>query len=237
LAPTRDWPAMTDTISDFSLPYLDKRQPRRFPSFPSSRTAREICGPARTVGGSSDLSRPRRPLFSIIPLRNRRKAWGGNIVLALQEDESGNMWVGTRYDGLLRLNRPTGIFSKVKLGPEVETIWSLYLDREGLLWVGTQGSGLYRLNPATEESTNFRHDPNDPRSLGSDTVWSIPRTAKEPCGWEQTRGDSTDMSMLWEALSGIGVIEAGLMISSRSAARLSEKIIPADCGWEQISAD
>ncbi len=107
------------------------------------------------------------------PVPGSPEGLGGNIVLALQEDNNGNMWVATRYDGLLRLNRTTGIFSQVQLGPEVETIWSLCLDREGLLWVGTQGSGLYRLNPATEESTNFRHDPNDPRSLGSDTVWSI----------------------------------------------------------------
>jgi ligand-binding sensor domain-containing protein/DNA-binding CsgD family transcriptional regulator len=97
----------------------------------------------------------------------------GDIVLAIQEDKNGDMWIGTRHEGLFRLNRKTEAFSLVRLGPEVDTIWDLCLDRKGFLWVGTQEAGLYRLNPSTQEATNYRHDPDNPRSLGSDTIWSM----------------------------------------------------------------
>jgi len=46
-------------------------------------------------------------------------------------------------------------------------------DRRGNLWLGTDKGGLSRLDPETETFTHYRHDPGNPASLSSDTIYSI----------------------------------------------------------------
>ena len=48
----------------------------------------------------------------------------------------------------------------------------IFEDQDGMLWVGTRG-GLNRYDPKTERFTRYRHDPEDPHSLGSDVVFAI----------------------------------------------------------------
>ncbi len=50
---------------------------------------------------------------------------------------------------------------------------TLYRDNAGAVWIGTQWHGVDRLNPETLEWTHYRHDPAQPDSLPSSTVYSI----------------------------------------------------------------
>ena len=42
-----------------------------------------------------------------------------------------------------------------------------------MIWIATWVNGLDRLDPASGKFKHFKHDPNDPGSLSSDTVRSI----------------------------------------------------------------
>jgi signal transduction histidine kinase/DNA-binding NarL/FixJ family response regulator len=52
-------------------------------------------------------------------------------------------------------------------------IVTLLEDRRGNLWIGTIGAGLVRLDPSRRNFTSYRHDPDDPHSLGKDLVHAI----------------------------------------------------------------
>lgn len=62
-------------------------------------------------------------------------------------------WVGTRGEGLYRLDRATGQMAAFRAGDASgfsnDRTASLYQDREGILWVGTWGGGMNRLDPAS----------------------------------------------------------------------------------------
>ncbi len=66
---------------------------------------------------------------------------------AMVEDTRGNLWIGTRGDGLYRLGEGQATrFGKAE-GLISEFILSLYADSEGTIWIGTR-EGLYRLHNA-----------------------------------------------------------------------------------------
>jgi signal transduction histidine kinase/DNA-binding response OmpR family regulator len=53
---------------------------------------------------------------------------------------------------------------------------TLYVDRTGILWIGTYSGGLDAFDPSQDRQarfTHYRHDPENPRSLGEGAVNSI----------------------------------------------------------------
>ena len=60
-------------------------------------------------------------------------------------------------------------------------------DGSGSIWLGTDGGGSNLLDRTTGQFLRFRHDPADPTSLGSNTVYAL---YLEPGGklWVGTRG-------------------------------------------------
>jgi ligand-binding sensor domain-containing protein/DNA-binding CsgD family transcriptional regulator len=98
---------------------------------------------------------------------------GADIILAVQEDARGDLWIGTRSRGLYRLDRKTGSCTRVPLDPRLEVVWDVLAARSGAIWVATLGFGLYRIDPGSGDIDNFRFDPDDSGSLGSDTAWTV----------------------------------------------------------------
>ncbi len=104
---------------------------------------------------------------------------GNNWILALTEDPSGDLWIGTRGGGLSRWRRRSDDFVNYPHEPENpaslsgDEVWALHLDPGGSLWVGTGQSGVNRFDPQTETAIHYRHDPQDPASLPSDEVRSL----------------------------------------------------------------
>jgi diguanylate cyclase (GGDEF)-like protein len=64
-------------------------------------------------------------------------------------------------------------------------------DSRGSIWVGTDGGGLNRFDPETGSFSRFTHDPEDPGSLASDSVFALHIDAAGTL-WIGTRGGGLD---------------------------------------------
>ncbi len=98
-------------------------------------------------------------------------------ITAIQEDHSGDLWIGTG-SGLYRRDPATGAFASYRHDPQdprslsSDAITALYVDRQGTLWIGTE-EGLNQFDRSAGEFTRFRHDPEDPASLSDSLVLSL----------------------------------------------------------------
>ena len=64
----------------------------------------------------------------------------------------------------------------------------IYQDDQGIIWLPTMGGGLDLFDPGTgKKIKSYRHDPNDPKSIGSDTVSHIFEDSKG-IFWASTYG-------------------------------------------------
>ncbi|HSR30348.1 MAG TPA: two-component regulator propeller domain-containing protein, partial [Anaerolineae bacterium] len=114
-----------------------------------------------------------------------------NTILDLYADPGGVLWIGTdgggldRFDPRGELEPGAARFVHYRNDPSnphslsSNSVQSIYRDREGVLWVGTDGGGLNRLDPGSEQGpgaarfVHYQHDPEDPASLGHNTVQVI----------------------------------------------------------------
>ena len=98
---------------------------------------------------------------------------------AIQEDNAGNLWVGTRGSGVFKVDLKPQRFTHYRHTPENpnspsdDDIRLIFEDAKGAIWIATRDDGLSRLDPQTGQFTNFKHDPHDTRSLSSDVVYAI----------------------------------------------------------------
>lgn len=104
------------------------------------------------------------------------------MINAVAQDHNGYIWIATK-DGL---NRYDGVKIKVYRHNPKDTlsisenyIRHVHVDASGRLWVSTQTKGLNLYNPETDGFIRFRHDPVNPRSIGSDMTH---RTFSSPNG-------------------------------------------------------
>ena len=96
----------------------------------------------------------------------------------ITRDKNGVMWFTdqtnrciTRYDGnhLTRYqNDPKNTNSPGGTYPEC-----ILTDSNGIIWIGFYGMGVDKFDPETNIFTHYRHQQNDPGSLGHDTVSAI----------------------------------------------------------------
>ena len=91
-------------------------------------------------------------------------------------DETGSIWVGTDYIGLLRIDGETGeytIYSHQQgNAPNLPNGWIhslFYHTEQNLLWIGTD-KGLCSFDYQEEEFTAYYYDPQDPTSINSDNI-------------------------------------------------------------------
>jgi signal transduction histidine kinase/ligand-binding sensor domain-containing protein len=97
-----------------------------------------------------------------------------NYVAHCYLDQRNVLWVLTQDRVLHRYDPRTDGFHRYTLkleNPLNQTLFSYLLDdRQGRLWVGNHGGGIARYDPDKDAFTYYRHDPNDPHSLGSNFV-------------------------------------------------------------------
>lgn len=102
-----------------------------------------------------------------------------DAVLSITEDGSGNLWIGTRSDGLYRLDASRERLTRFRHDsgdPESlsgNEVTAVAVGSSGLLWVGTGDGGLNRFDPVEERFRHFRHDPHDSGSLSHDAVRAV----------------------------------------------------------------
>ncbi len=92
-------------------------------------------------------------------------------ISAIYEDDAGVLWIGTGNGRLEHFDRQQGTFINTRW---LSGYWvdGIAPDRAGNLWIGTSG-GLYRLDRVTDAVTQYRHDPFDPSSLGSNSITAL----------------------------------------------------------------
>jgi signal transduction histidine kinase/ligand-binding sensor domain-containing protein/DNA-binding response OmpR family regulator len=99
-----------------------------------------------------------------------------STVMTVLQDSRGFIWLGTesgldRYDGysLKAYRRERG--NNQALASDY--IWKINEDSRGDLWLATSGGGVARWDHNTDRFQQFRHAPDDPQSIGSDTVRTL----------------------------------------------------------------
>ncbi len=127
------------------------------------------------VGGGGGLDRFDRATETFTHVDTRGQ------VFCIYEDTQGVLWVGF-WHGLYGYDRAAGtIIHEYQRGPSAldepgmlldNAITAILEDRSGNLWIGTP-SGLDLLDRATGTFTHYRHDPNDPNTLGHSGVNAI----------------------------------------------------------------
>ena len=108
-------------------------------------------------------------------------------ILAIHEDRSGLLWIGTLDGGLNRLDRQSGGLTVYRHDPadpaslSSNVVSAIFEDQAGVLWVGTGVGWLERYDPQT--GTFVHH-----RRLGENKLSAI---AEDPAGnlWIGTDGD------------------------------------------------
>jgi Signal transduction histidine kinase len=105
-----------------------------------------------------------------------------NWVYAIEEDNQGDLWMGTWQTGLARYDRSRDIFVPYHSKNRWDTwnIRTLCRNNKYDLWIGTEGQGLtlfHRVVKGGKEERydfiNYKHNPSDENSLSDDRIYSL----------------------------------------------------------------
>jgi len=88
----------------------------------------------------------------------------------LFEDRSGILWIATYRNGLNRYNRKQETFAYY---PAANSVYAALEARSGEIWLGAYFAGLLRYDSEGRLLRQYRRDPQDPHSLGSDYIMAI----------------------------------------------------------------
>jgi ligand-binding sensor domain-containing protein/signal transduction histidine kinase len=133
------------------------------------------------VGTSSglDLLDPTTATFTHFrPDSNDPKSLAGAPVYVIYQDHLGRIWVGN-YRGLDQFMPESQSFIHYRIGensadnPSGYPITAILEDENFNLWLGTFDDGLKRIDSKTGHITNYKNDPNDPKSIGSNSILCI----------------------------------------------------------------
>ena len=119
-------------------------------------------------------------------IENNNSALSDDKTISLFEDINGDIWIGTFYGGLNRLdaNNKTLTPDKAKFKSYQEnnklsnsisdnTIMAITQDSEGYLWIGTFGGGIDRYDIRTQTFTNFSKLSNHQNSFTDVEILSL----------------------------------------------------------------
>jgi len=95
---------------------------------------------------------------------------GRGVVMSMQEDKNGNLWIGTNIT-LSQYNRRLNNFINFDFS-KFGWIRSLEADHLGNIWVATY-TGLYYFNPKTRGIIRYRANPVNNAKLNSDVILSV----------------------------------------------------------------
>ena len=129
------------------------------------------------------------------------RALPDSLVIALALDRGGDLWVGTGYGGVGRLDVATGRFTRYRHDPRdpasiaKNRVPVLLPDRGGRgVWVGTENGGLDWLDPATGRAAHHRFSADRPSGVGSNSIWTL---HQDPGGalWVGTFSGGVDVQL------------------------------------------
>jgi diguanylate cyclase (GGDEF)-like protein len=100
------------------------------------------------------------------------------IITALYEDNKKRLWVGVQGAGVYTRAANQTEFEAFKtsavlpLDLAAATVRDVKQDKEGLLWLATD-NGLLKIDEQKNTAVWYRHDENNPHSLGDNRLWKI----------------------------------------------------------------
>lgn len=107
----------------------------------------------------------------------------GNFVMAIAEDEAGQIWLGTEDNGLMTLDPESGDIQAFRANPtdphaiSHNKIRSLAFDRHQRLWIATYGGGVNVLDPSSGLFSNFADQTGVDKPLNW-VMWQIFRDSQ-----------------------------------------------------------
>lgn len=105
------------------------------------------------------------PYYYILPKESSKIRQ--NYVTSFLRDKESNLYIGTFMDGLLKLHRKSGQYTRLTSSPVFSgtVISSIYQRKDGKLWISTS-LGLVLFDPDMDKIVkHYTHIPNDPVSL------------------------------------------------------------------------
>lgn len=128
---------------------------------------------------------------------NGKKSLSQNSIHSLFEDVNGSVWIGTYFGGINMIHSYNTSFSTTQSnashsGISNNVVSSILEDKQHNLWIGTEGGGLNYLNRKTGVYTYYKHDPDDPTSLGSNLV-KVVYSDKDNNIWAGTHGGGLNL--------------------------------------------
>ena len=97
----------------------------------------------------------------------------------IKEDPLGNIWIGTSQNGLFKFDHDKQVLIEVRpKGLEIELkdypLTDFTFAKDGSIWIGGLSNlGLLQFNPGDGVWKRYQHDPLNPKSLGSDNIFSL----------------------------------------------------------------
>jgi len=130
-------------------------------------------------GGLHIYNRDADNFIRVLPDPDYPLGQGGSNILAMAEDASGNIWLGTQI-GVFKFNPDAEhreykhINQQANCPPGIATndVDVLYIDSENYVWFGTE-TGLYMFDSEKNSYYHFNHSEQDPYSLGDNRVEDI----------------------------------------------------------------
>lgn len=96
-------------------------------------------------------------------------------VMAMMIDGQDRLWLSSGEDMVIKERDHSGLFRSVSRQsiPNVPNVYTFFQDSHGLIWMGTHEKGLYRYDPKNHSLVRYLHNPDDPYSLGHNSIWAI----------------------------------------------------------------
>nr|WP_288242698.1 two-component regulator propeller domain-containing protein [uncultured Bacteroides sp.] len=160
---------------------------------------------ASTDSGVYRVNFPKRQFqllkeVSPIPVAGEISGSWNQGIRALYQAKNGDIWAGTRWQALYRLDRNgqvKQIFSEKNY--LVGAVYHIMEDKDGNLWFSTKGNGLVKAEPDMNSPqglrfTRYKNDPKNPNSISNNDVY---------CTYQDSKG------RIW-----VGVLGGGLNLIS-----------------------
>ena len=96
------------------------------------------------------------------------------VITAISQDTSGNLWLGTATEGVIRWNPETGATARFRPATGADTtvvlpITAILASAKGTVWIGSD-EGLFALEPATGKIVRHVNVAGDPATISDDHI-------------------------------------------------------------------
>lgn len=122
---------------------------------------------------------------SPVPVDTERATSWNQGIRALYQAKNGDIWVGTRWQALYRLDS-NGQIKQVFTDQNylIGAVYHIMEDKEGNLWFSTKGNGLVKAEPDMNSPhglrfTRYKNDPKNPNTISNNDVYFTYQDSQE----------------------------------------------------------